>query len=107
MNMVVGFRPQVYCVSACLFLTMLRQRKKNKVFTKMEPERRRYKYGSSHSEVLLKVAVLEKLTKLLKNSGERAPFLVKLEAKGDKIIVHLHHLWLYDGKKGEPSATKR
>lgn len=72
----------------------------------MEPERRRYKYGSSHSEVLLKLAVLEKLTKLLKNSGERAPFLVKLEARGDKIIVHLHHLWLYDGKKGEPSATK-
>ena len=29
MNMVVGFRPQVYCVSACLSLTMLKHRKKN------------------------------------------------------------------------------
>ena len=53
----------------------------------MGPERRGYKYRSSHSEELLRIAVFKKLTKSLKSSGERAPFLVKLEERGERISV--------------------
>ena len=53
----------------------------------MLPERRRYKYRSSHSEVSLKIAVPKKMTKSLQNSGKRDPFLVKLQARGDRISV--------------------
>ena len=53
----------------------------------MVPERRRYRYRSSHSEVSLKIAVNKKMTKSLKNSGERDPFLVKLHVRGDMISV--------------------
>ena len=37
--------------------------------------------------VLLKIAVPKNMTKSLKNSSERAAFLVKLEARGDRISV--------------------
>ena len=53
----------------------------------MVPERRRYRYRSSHSEVSLKIAINKKMTKSLKNSGERDPFLVKLHVRGDMISV--------------------
>ena len=53
----------------------------------MGPERRRYKYRSSHSEVLVKIAVPKKMAKSLKSSSERALFLVKLLAREDSIAV--------------------
>ena len=57
------------------------------MFTGMGPEKRRYKYRGNHSDVLLKIAVPEKFTKFLKSSDERAPSLVKLQARGDMIFV--------------------
>ena len=53
----------------------------------MVPEIRKYKYRSSHSEVSLKIAVPKKITKSLKNSSEKDPFLVKLQARRDRISV--------------------
>ena len=53
----------------------------------MGQERRKYKYRSSHLEVLVKIAIRKNMTKFLKNSGERVQFLVNLQATGDKISV--------------------
>ena len=72
----------------CVSLITLNQRQITfQVLTIMGQERRKYKYRSSHLEVLVKIAIRKNMTKFLKNSGERAQFLVNLQATGDKISV--------------------
>ena len=53
----------------------------------MEPKRKRYKCRSSHSEVLLKIAVPKTSIKSLKNIGEKTAFLIKSQAREDRISV--------------------
>ena len=73
----------------------------------MGPERKRCKYTTSNSEVLLTIAVPKKLTKSFKNSCKRAPFLVKLQVSGDRISVSLFASSLrYEQEKGKSSAIK-
>ena len=73
-------------------------------FCKKGPKTRRCKYRSSNSELLLKKIVPRKLAKSLKSSRERTLFLVKLQARGNRVSDHTFASSLASRAKERPSA---